>query len=337
MEKWFPIETQRLLLREFTAADEANVHEYGSDPVVSRYDSWGPNTPDDTHQVLSKWIEQQQTWPRDEINVAVELRATGKQIGGLRLHILNGEHGIAEFGYALNREFWGQGFATEAARVLIDKAFSVHKLHRLIATCDTRNVASARVMKKLGMRREAHFRQDVFQKGEWRDSYLYSILEQDRTTDGVDIRPFRPGDETDLLRVFRRAVSETAISKYPQTQVTAWLSSGPTEESLRTSMRDRDVFVAVRDGTALRWIDLLPDGHIDMFYCSPEASGSGVADRLYATVLERAKSLGVSRLYSEASRFAESFFKRHDWKVDERETIQCDGVDIVQAKMSVLI
>lgn len=184
MEKWFPIETERLLLREFTTADESNVHEYGSDPVVSRYDSWGPNSRDDSRQVLLKWIDQQQTWPRDEINLAIEHRATGKQVGGIRLHILNSEHGIAEVGYALNRDFWGQGFATEAGLVLVEKAFSVHKLHRLIATCDTRNVGSARVMEKLGMRCEAHFRQDVFQKGEWRDSYLYAILRRDWRPDG---------------------------------------------------------------------------------------------------------------------------------------------------------
>ncbi len=180
MEKWFPIQTERLLLREFTIGDEADVHEFGGDPLVSLYTDWGPNTPEVTRQIVLARLEQQQRWPRDEINLAIELRAAGKLIGAIGLRISDSEHGIANFGFVLSQAYWNQGFMTEAARALIDKAFPAHKLHRLVATCDTRNIGSARVMEKSGMHREAHFRQDVFQKGEWRDSYLYSILEQDR-------------------------------------------------------------------------------------------------------------------------------------------------------------
>ena len=87
MEKWFPIQTDRLLLREFTAADEPDVHEYGGDPVVSRYVDWGPNTPEVTHQVLLDRLGQQLKWPRDEINLAIELRPTGKHVGAFGLRI----------------------------------------------------------------------------------------------------------------------------------------------------------------------------------------------------------------------------------------------------------
>lgn len=157
MHKWFPIETQRLLLREFTAGDESDVHEFGGDPLVSRYTDWGPSTPDVTRQVILSRLEQQRQWPRDEINLAIVLRATGKLIGGFGIHITDAKNGLAEFGFVLNRAYWNQGFTTEAAQAALDKAFAVHNLHRLIATCDTRNIASARVMEKLMMRREAHF------------------------------------------------------------------------------------------------------------------------------------------------------------------------------------
>ncbi|MEO7202123.1 MAG: hypothetical protein ABIZ82_05970 [Candidatus Tumulicola sp.] len=53
MERWFPIATERLLLREFTAADESDIHEYGGDTIVARYVDWGPNTPEKTHEVLA--------------------------------------------------------------------------------------------------------------------------------------------------------------------------------------------------------------------------------------------------------------------------------------------
>jgi [ribosomal protein S5]-alanine N-acetyltransferase len=180
MEKWFPIQTERLLLREFTAHDEAAVHEFGGDPFVSRYVDWGPNTPEVSRQFVLSRLEQQQEWPREEINLAIELRTASKLIGAIGLRISDSKLGIADFGFVLSRAYWRQGLMTEAARALIDRAFPAHKLHRLVATCDTRNIGSARVMEKSGMSREAHFRQDVFQKGEWRDSYLYSILDQDR-------------------------------------------------------------------------------------------------------------------------------------------------------------
>lgn len=83
------------------------------------------------------------------------------------------------FGYAFNKRYWDQGYATEASRAVLHVAFSVLQLHRVWATCDVRNVASWRVLEKLGMRREAEFQGDVFQKGTWRSSYLYAMLEDE--------------------------------------------------------------------------------------------------------------------------------------------------------------
>jgi [ribosomal protein S5]-alanine N-acetyltransferase len=179
MERWFPIETERLLLREFTASDEAGVHEYACDPRVSQYDSWGPNTREITHEVLSQGLVKQKQWPRDDVTLAAELQTIHKVIGGVRLWIVDRANATAELGYTFNRSFWNNGYATEAAQAVLDRAFGVLKLHRVCATCDTRNAASWRVMEKLGMRREGHFLRDRLQRGEWRDTYLYAILAQE--------------------------------------------------------------------------------------------------------------------------------------------------------------
>ena len=80
-------------------------------------------------------------------------------------------------GYSLNRKFWGQGYATEAAEALVKFGFGQLNLHRIFATCDPFNVASARVLEKAGMQREGHFRQHKWVKGKWRDSLLYAILD----------------------------------------------------------------------------------------------------------------------------------------------------------------
>jgi ribosomal-protein-alanine N-acetyltransferase len=177
MERWFPIETERLLLRDFTPLDEADVHEYACDPLVSRYDSWGPNTDAQTHGFLLERLNEQARWPRDDVTLAAELRSSRKVIGTVRLWVADAENRSGEIGYTFNRAYWGNGYATEAASALLDRAFSHLRLHRIVATCDTRNTASWRVMEKIGMRREAHLIKDKYQKGEWRDSYLYAANE----------------------------------------------------------------------------------------------------------------------------------------------------------------
>ncbi|MGC2404893.1 MAG: GNAT family N-acetyltransferase, partial [Candidatus Cybelea sp.] len=150
------------------------------------------------------------------------------------------------------------------------------------------------------------------------------------------IRPYKPGDEDALVRVFRRAVFEMASSKYQEPQIRAWLTCGPTSASPRDDILNRDGFVAIGGGEILGWIELFEDSHIDRFYCVPEVCGKGVADDLYAAALDWAQSRGIKRLYCEASLFAESFFGRHGWSVDGRETVVCEGIEIECARMSVV-
>ena len=82
----------------------------------------------------------------------------------------------AEIGYCIRRENWGKGIATEVAGGLIRYGFSDLKMHRIEAKCDPDNIASYIVMEKNGMQREGILRQDKNIRGEWRDSYIYSIL-----------------------------------------------------------------------------------------------------------------------------------------------------------------
>ena len=176
MERWFPVETERLTLREYALADEAAVHAYACDPIVSRYDTWGPNSAEQTREHFERRMAEQRQWPRDDVTLLAELRRERKAIGSVRLWVVDGSNRTAAIGYTFNRLYWNSGFATEAARALLECAFGTLNMHRVIATCDTRNGASWRVMEKLGMRREAEFIRDEFQKGEWRNTYLYALL-----------------------------------------------------------------------------------------------------------------------------------------------------------------
>jgi ribosomal-protein-alanine N-acetyltransferase len=174
--KWVPLETPRLILRDIRQSDWDDCHAYATDPEVIRYMNWGPNTPAVTTKVIGRWLREQQKWPRAVVNMAVEHRADGRMIGALRFAVIDKAALTCDFGYTFNRAYWNQGYATEAAGALLPLAFETLGLRRMLATCDARNTGSWRVMEKLGMRREALFRQDIKAHDGWRDTYLYALL-----------------------------------------------------------------------------------------------------------------------------------------------------------------
>lgn len=179
MNRWFPIETARLRLREFRPEDELDIHEYASDPEVVRLMIWGPNTRELTRAFLARTLEEQKEWPRNSVGLAIELKGEGRVIGSIGLRVKDERNRAADIGYVLARRYWGYGYMPEAAHAIVDAAFRRAGLHRVWATCDPRNRASYRVMEKIGMRREAHFRKNAFEKNEWRDSYLYAVLAEE--------------------------------------------------------------------------------------------------------------------------------------------------------------
>jgi RimJ/RimL family protein N-acetyltransferase len=170
------IETPRLILRELGDNDAPAVQSYAGDIEVVRYLDWGPSTPEDTVRFLAVARAARDAVPRTAHHLAIVLKADGRLIGGCRIEIRSAAHGSGDLGYVLARQAWGHGYATEATRALLGFGFERLALHRIWATCDVENRASARVLEKVGMRREGHLRQNVRRKGEWGDSYLYAIL-----------------------------------------------------------------------------------------------------------------------------------------------------------------
>jgi ribosomal-protein-alanine N-acetyltransferase len=176
LKLWFPIRTERLLLREFREDDLDDVHAYAAQPEVARFMDWGPNGLAETETFMGLKLAEQQRWPRDEVTLAVEHLADARVIGSIRLAVSDRANLSGDFGYSLNRDYWRQGLATEASRAMLAAGFGVLGLHRIWAECDTANVGSYGVMARLGMRREAEFRDGRLIKGQWRDRYLYAIL-----------------------------------------------------------------------------------------------------------------------------------------------------------------
>jgi [ribosomal protein S5]-alanine N-acetyltransferase len=171
------LETANLVLRELRDDDAGAVHLYASDTAVVRYLDWGPSTVEDTEQYLVVVQATREAVPRAVYHLAIVLKATNGLIGGCRIEVRSPVHESGDIGYVLHRDAWGHGYATEATRALLTFGFERLALHRIWATCDVENRASARVLEKVGMRREGHLRQSVRRRAEWRDAYLYAILE----------------------------------------------------------------------------------------------------------------------------------------------------------------
>jgi RimJ/RimL family protein N-acetyltransferase len=175
----------RLILREFVTTDWRAVHEYASDPKVVQYVDWGPNEENDTRTFVQRAVGYQRDRQRRDYELAIVLKENDRLIGGCALRIPEPEHRQGSIGYALRPDMWSRGYATEAARGLVTFGFTQLKLHRIFATCDPDNVASARVMEKIGMRREAHLREHKWMKNRWRDSLVYGVLENEWGTMSV--------------------------------------------------------------------------------------------------------------------------------------------------------
>ncbi|MGE5654790.1 MAG: GNAT family N-acetyltransferase [Bacillota bacterium] len=172
----FPIFTNRLIIRDFTMADEDAVHEYGSDAEVVRYMPWGPNTREETRGYLEHVTASQAKEPRTLYDMALVLRDNHQLIGACGIHITRTDVGEAALGYCLHRSYWGQGYMSEAARAMVAFAFEQLKMHRVFATCDPNNIGSRQVMEKIGMTYEGRLRDHQRVKGAWRDSLVHSIL-----------------------------------------------------------------------------------------------------------------------------------------------------------------
>lgn len=171
-----PMTTPRLTLRRFRPADAADLYEYLSDVRVYCFEPGEPLNRAQAGQRAAEMAESPHFW-------AVELRATGKVIGQIYLQqIAPPEHLTCELGYILSPAYQRQGYGAEAAAALVRRALTAGGMHRVVAHCNPENTASWRLLEKLGFRREALHRQDIFFRRDaagaplWTDTFVYALL-----------------------------------------------------------------------------------------------------------------------------------------------------------------
>ena len=182
-----PLRTARLTLREFALSDFDAVYGFSSDSRVTRYLFFGPRDEHATRDYLEGLLASQRERPRTRFELAVEEVASGSVIGACDLSYI--ERRVVDLGYMLGVESWGQGYATEIARALIDAAFFDLRADRVISTVDVNNSASIRVLEKIGMRWEAVYRRHRRAKNRWWDCHLFVMPREVWEASRVDYAP----------------------------------------------------------------------------------------------------------------------------------------------------
>jgi RimJ/RimL family protein N-acetyltransferase len=168
--------TPRLILRRLRRSDLPAFCRYRSDPEVARYQDWAAFSAEEGSRFFAEQAKLHPDIAGTWYQTAIELSETGELIGDCGLHALQDQPRQVEIGFTLAIEHQGRGYATEAVAALLDYAFGKLDKHRAVAIIDTRNSRAARVLERVGMRREGHFVQNVWFKGEWGDECLYAVL-----------------------------------------------------------------------------------------------------------------------------------------------------------------
>lgn len=171
------VERERVRLRPFVEADLEAMAVYRGDAEVCRFLPFEPQSPDDIRRRIGHLFGRTSLHGENAgVVLVIERVSDAEVIGDLVLFHVDTAAGSAEIGWVVSPAASGRGLATEAVRALIDTAFSVYGLRRLVARIDAENTRSAALAERLGMRREAHLVENEWFKGRWSDELDYAVL-----------------------------------------------------------------------------------------------------------------------------------------------------------------
>jgi ribosomal-protein-alanine N-acetyltransferase len=170
------IETERLILRKPRIEDAPAIFSaYAQDPVVTQYLTWCPHkNVEETRHIVDLMLK---LWDkRDAYSYVLLLKNSDPVIGMIAMRPDGFKVGL---GYVLARMRWGKGYMTKAVCTVTNWLLNQPDIYRVFATCDVENLASARVMEKVNMKREGILRKCMVHPNmsdEPRDGYIYAIV-----------------------------------------------------------------------------------------------------------------------------------------------------------------
>ncbi len=350
------LETERLTLREFKKSDCPAIHKYGTDPETVKYMPWGPNTLQDTKDFLQRVISHQQENPRRVYNFALIQHINHKLIGACAISIRNVEFREGEIGYVLNRQYWNQGYMTEAAHRMLGFGFQELALHRISATCDPANIGSYRVMEKVGMQREGYLREHLWMKGRWRDSLLYSILDREwhsshrngaisgavnNSKFEIEYLEISPADLEKIRLLWEKLLQHhKTISKYfkERPNINFDMRKKQFEEkSLAGALRvdlAKDSYSGELVGYCVTSLNLEKQGEIESIYVENDYRGFGIGDQLMTRALRWLESQSVKKTIlgvGEGNESVFNFYRRYHFYprttiLEQKQDFATEGV-----------
>jgi RimJ/RimL family protein N-acetyltransferase len=176
------VQSNRLILRQFSQQDVDAFYSYRSNPEVAKFQSWDNYQYPDAESFVRKQSRCVPDQPGTWFQFAIALAETNQLIGDCAVHTLSAEPRIVEIGFTLAEEEQGNGYASEAVRALLNYVFNDLRKHKAIAFTDVRNEKSITLLERVGMRREGHFLENYMSKGQWVDEYQYSLLRSEWKT-----------------------------------------------------------------------------------------------------------------------------------------------------------
>ncbi len=173
------LQSERLLLRKLTGQDVTDIFEIYSDPDVMMYfdDRYAFTALAEAEQMISGY--NQAIHDMNGMRWGIVLKESGKLIGTCGFHAISDYHKRIEVGYDLNRNFWGNGFMSEALSLIIDHAYNHSEVNRIEAYVETPNKASRSLLEKLGFRMEGILREHEMCRGNLIDIQILSLLRKD--------------------------------------------------------------------------------------------------------------------------------------------------------------
>jgi RimJ/RimL family protein N-acetyltransferase len=173
------VDTGRLRLRRYQDSDFEAMAGMHARPDVARFLPWEVRDRRASREAFERHLDTRLDVEGDGVTLAAIEKGSGAFVGESVLFLRSVQHRTGEVGYIVHPDFTGRGYATEGARAMLRIGFEQVKLHRVVGRLDARNEPSARVLAKLGMRKEAHFVRNEELKGEWTDEVVYALLAEE--------------------------------------------------------------------------------------------------------------------------------------------------------------
>ena len=170
--------TQRTFIRPVKSSDNEAVFRYRSDAITNKYQGFIPKTLQEVDTFISKnpaKTNQNNTW----FQLVIIEKSTNTLIGDIGIHFIGNDGFQCELGCTFDKDYHGQGFATETLKAVVSYLFKDLNKHRITASIDPENINSIRLFERLGFRKEGHFRKSLLINGEWVDDVIYGLLSEE--------------------------------------------------------------------------------------------------------------------------------------------------------------